>query len=355
MPPRVESWMAVGPDYDAAQREVVVVDRPERRFLRVSGRAPGEMLKGILTGRIPRHPTSAPGGMARGEAAYSALLTAKGKMVSDLRLLGDRDGSFLLDLPAAGFPGTLEHLRKFLPPRLARTSDSSLSLGVLTVVGPGSSALLVREVLAPLPGTESLAALEEGDALFTSLPGGEEVVVLRNDDVLPPALDLLLPPPRRDEIRTRLVAAGARPASPSTWGVLQVERGRPAFGVDMDQETIPVEAGIHTRAVDYGKGCYVGQEVIIRLRDRGQVHRRLLGLLLGDAPLPSRGEELFRQEGGKPVGWITRAVFSPAFGEGAALGYLRREVAVGQEVRVGGPGGFPARVVALGEDGWLRG
>jgi hypothetical protein len=123
----------------------------------------------------------------------------------------------------------------------------------------------------------------------------------------------------------------------------------------MDQETIPVEAGIHLRAVDYGKGCYTGQEVIVRLRDRGQVSRRLVGLLLGDAPLPPPGQEIFRPGGEKAVGWVTRAVYSPAFGEGAALGYLRREVAAGEEIRLGDPSGCHGRVAALGEEGWLVG
>ena len=94
----------------------------------------------------------------------------------------------------------------------------------------------------------------------------------------------------------------------------------------MDETTIPVEAGIHERAIDYQKGCYTGQEVIVRIRDRGHVNRNLKQLHLGGAPLPARGTELFVAEQEKPAAVVTSAVKSPRFGGVVALASVRRGV-----------------------------
>ena len=101
----------------------------------------------------------------------------------------------------------------------------------------------------------------------------------------------------------------------------------------MDESTIPIEAGIHHRAIDYEKGCYTGQEVIIRIRDRGHVNRHLRTLHLGDAAAPSKGTELTEPGGEKAIGWITSSVESPRYGETLALAYVRRGI---EAVEVGG-------------------
>ena len=94
----------------------------------------------------------------------------------------------------------------------------------------------------------------------------------------------------------------------------------------MDSDTIPVEAGIHERAIDYKKGCYTGQEVIVRIRDRGHVNRHLRQLMLGDVPAPRSGAELYAEGSDQPVGHVTSAVESARFGQTVALGYVRRGV-----------------------------
>jgi folate-binding protein YgfZ len=130
-------------------------------------------------------------------------------------------------------------------------------------------------------------------------------------------------------LRKALEEGGAEEAGADAWEVLRVEAGRPAYGPDMDDGTIPVEAGIHDRAIDYQKGCYTGQEVIVRIRDRGHVNRTLRLLHLGDVNPPSPGSDLFDPTSDRPeraVGWITSAVRSPRFEETVALGYVRREV-----------------------------
>jgi folate-binding protein YgfZ len=118
----------------------------------------------------------------------------------------------------------------------------------------------------------------------------------------------------------------------------------PVFGTDMVDRTIPPEAGILERAIDQTKGCYTGQEIIVRIRDRGHVNRYLRRLELGDVPAPAKGTELLAVDGsGKVVGEITSAAQSPKFGGVLALAYVRRGVDRvlhdGREVEV--PDAFP--------------
>ncbi len=119
----------------------------------------------------------------------------------------------------------------------------------------------------------------------------------------------------------------------------------------MTGETIPTEAyestGMMPRAISFTKGCYTGQEVIIRIAHRGHVNRHLRGLLLGDAPAPAARTPLFHPDTGKEIGWTASAAFSPRMGQSVALGYVRREVAPGGTVRVGSAEGAEATVSGL--------
>jgi folate-binding protein YgfZ len=117
--------------------------------------------------------------------------------------------------------------------------------------------------------------------------------------------------------------------------VLRVEAGAPLYGVDVDETTFAPEVGRTPQAISYAKGCYLGQEPIVMARDRGQVNRTLLGLLLPGGPVP-RGSLLFRE--GKEVGRVTSSVLSPTRG-GIALAYVRRghqQPGTALEVEAGG-------------------
>ena len=128
-----------------------------------------------------------------------------------------------------------------------------------------------------------------------------------------------------------LAGAGAAELDAETFALLRLEAGRPAFPADMDERTIPLEAGIESRAISQTKGCYVGQEVIVRILHRGQgrIARRLVGLHLGESdPPPEAGAALFAVDrpDADPVGEVTTARRSPALGRAIALGYVRREL-----------------------------
>ena len=344
-----------GPDYDAALWGVTVGIRRERRFLAVTGRSPGDMLNGLLSNSLPSPLHSHEGSVCTGSVVYSTLLNAKGKMITDLRVWSDPAGGYVLDLPGVGFEGAVAHFKKFLPPRLAVIEDRSQDLSLLTLLGPEAPALLAKTAarMGFVGSVDGMEALKEGEEFVLSGPENESLRVTRNGESHADGWDLLLSTRIAAEARDRLDGGGAVPLTEASLEILRIEKGRPAFGKDMDESTIPIEAGIQTRAIDHEKGCYTGQEVIIRIRDRGQVNKELRGFLLGDAQVQPRGQELFQPEGEKSIGWLTSSVVSPAFGETIALGYLRRGIEPGSAVRVGSRDGPGAQARALSEEGWI--
>lgn len=344
-------------EYEAAATRLAVKDRSYRARLCVSGRSPVQMLHGVLTNSVPPGPSAEERDVLAGQGAYSALLTPKGKMVTDLRVLWlgmEEEEGLLLDLPPAGKEGTLDYFHRTLPPRFATVEDRSHELGMITVMGPEAATVVSDRGLEGCVGAPELEGLSAGEYRVVIPSVGTRVHVIRQDDVGPSAFDLIADVGSLRELWSRLVDAGAAPMGEGVWETLRIEKGRPAYGIDMDGSTIPVEAGIQARAIDDGKGCYTGQEVIVRIRDRGRVNWRLRGLRLGDVPSPAAGAGLFREGEEKMVGRITSAAQSPAFGETIALGYVRSEVEVESEVRLGGPTGTPALVMEITDEGWVR-
>lgn len=320
-------------EYEAATRAVAVFDRSHRTRLVVSGRAPGQMLSGVLTGTIPDAPNevSAVGqndvGVWAGRCTYQAVLTPKGKMVTDLwiALVGDEEPSFLLDVPVAGRAGLLELLGKVLPPRFASVRDVSGESSMISLVGPDAAHVVSEHVLGGRVTAEELEALEEGE--WRGLGSSAEALLMatRTMEVVPTAYSVMGSSDAIVSLWKTVVGKGCRPSGLGVWSTLRVEAGRPTFGTDMDSDTIPIEAGIEDRAIDHTKGCYTGQEVIVRIRDRGHVNRHLRRLEIGDVPTPARGAELLSADGsGKVVGRVTSAVQSPARGGVIVLAYVAR-------------------------------
>jgi folate-binding protein YgfZ len=314
-------------EYEAARGALAVFDRSHRTRLGVRGRAPGKMLAGVLTGAMPPEPSVGEEGLWQGRATYHAVLTPKAKMITDLwaTLLGDEtEAGYLLDVPVAGRVGLLEGLARVLPPRFATVEDVSKRTAMITATGPEAAEALASLALESLATGAQLEGLEEGE-WRSSGPPERGLLVQRTEEVWPSAYSLLGPADAVADAVESLVAAGARRAGHAVWSTLRVEAGRPVFGTDMDEETIPTEAGIDGRAIDHAKGCYTGQEVIVRIRDRGHVNRRLVRLELGDVPTPAGGTVLVAADGtGKVVGRITSAVQSPRYGSVLALAYVAR-------------------------------
>ena len=356
--------------YRAAVQRAAFIARSSRSFHQVVGRSPERMLTGILSGAMPpAFESGAPGSgmhqsgpfqVRRGRMPCSAILTPKGKLLTDLRVarLGDGEGgALLLDIPEAGTEAALDHLRRYLPPRLARVTPPEKPLGIITVVGPGAVELLAApEVTAPGATPLEPAALEsmsEGDLWLLESGSSLGLRLVRSGTVIPPAFDLIAAEETLGALARRLRERGVPEGDALVWETLRLEKGRPAYGVEMDEDTLPPEAGIQARCIDFSKGCFTGQEVIVRIRDRGHVNRRLCGLLLGEAPPPASRAPLFGVEGGQPVGELRSSIRSHSFGQAIGLGYVRRGVEAPITLRLGAPEGPAVDVRSLDDSGWV--
>ena len=337
-----------GAEYQAARKGLAIRDRSHRARLLFLGRAPIAALQGVLTGSMPGAPVVVREGIVRGRAEYSAVLTPKGRMIADLRVMWGPDPEeegLLLDVPAAATEPLLAHLKRYVPPRLATIEDVTAHSGLVTVLGPEAAGTLAEVVLGSASHTAEVEGLAEGEFLE-----GGGVRTTRTCDVDVPAWDLFVSAGGFREVWDSLIEKGATPIGANVWDTLRVEAGRPAYGGDMDESTILSETGLVDRAVDHTKGCYTGQEIIVRIRDRGHVNRSLRGLLLAEGPAPKSGAELFKED--RVVGGITSVVESPSRGGPIGLGYVHRDVSHGDEVTVGSPAGPPAAVRTLGP-GWF--
>jgi len=312
----------VAGEFQAMRDGAALVDLSGRDVLRVTGPDRIPFLHGMVTNDVKDMPVHG--------VRYAALLTAKGSMVADARLVRRDDDVLLLLEPGLG-PGVLAHLERFLISEDAAVSDTGSDLGQLALVGPAAWTL-ARRVFG-LPGDEAPAA--------SFLVGGVEghAVHVLPSSLLVPGVDLLVHAADLEAVHAALLDEGAevglRPAGWEALEVLRVERGVPRYGVDMDERTIPLEANLE-RALNYQKGCYIGQEVIARATFRGHVNRKLVGLSLGSPGAPPR-TELF--QGDRKVGWLTSVVRSPRLGD-IALGYVHRgAIEPGTELRLPGNGG----------------
>ena len=314
------------PGYDAARAGAAFIDRSDRVRVEFTGAKAADTLNGLLTNDVLS--------LTPGTGQYAAALTAKGKVIADVRVFA-RDGAFLVDTPAAAGPGLLTMLRKYVNPRLAKYRDVSAELATIGVFGPGAARAVASATGVGLPAVESLA-------LFGTAAAAA-IIVARVPDLGVPGFDILAPPDAVDGLVAALRGAGATSLGAATAEVLRVEAGRPMYGPDMDETVLAQEAALdRLDAISFDKGCYTGQETVARVHFRGHVNRTLRGVRSG-AEIAS-GAELVNAEGAV-VGTVRSIAQSPAYGP-IALAYVRREVEDGASVAIA-PGSGSATVTAL--------
>ncbi len=291
-------------------------DRSRRGRLRFEGADRASFLQGLLTNDVAS--------LAPREGTYAALLTPQGRMVADFRLY-NRGDVILADV----MPGLAAELAQRFDSLVfaedLRVTDVSEETAVFTVVGDEAADVVARALEVDRADVIGLKAFSQMDA-------GSDRFVVRSDEADVPMFDIWLARVEQEELAGRLVGAGADGVSGELLDVLRIEAGRPAFGVDMTTETIPLEAGIEGRAISMTKGCYVGQEVIIRVLHRGggRVAKRLVRLALDRDITAAEGSavRIFKAGGdGAEAGRVTSAAFSPKDGRALALGYVARDLA----------------------------
>jgi folate-binding protein YgfZ len=308
-------------EYRALTQGCGLVDRSERGKLALTGADRKTFLAGQVTNDIV--------GLTAGTGCYAAFLTHKGKMLGDLRVLAAEDEGaepeLLLDTERATLQALFDLVRRFKIGYDVELHKRTVQRGLLSLAGPGARAIA---------GAENLPADEH--AHRAGEIAGHAVRLIVTDT----GIDVLCEAEATDAVRDALLAAGATPVSEAAAEIVRVEQGRPRYGVDTDDSTIPQEAGLNARAVSFTKGCYVGQETVARLFYRGKPNRHLRGLKLSE-PAPT-GTEL--RLGERVVGTLASSLVSPTYGP-IALALVRREAAPGDTVEVAG--GATAQVVEL--------
>ena len=301
--------------YRTARQAAVLVDRSSRGRLVVRGRDRRTFLHALLTNDIAS--------LQPGDGCYAALLSPQGRMVTDLRLF-DIGDLILLDVPGPTTAGLLGKLDQMVFAEDVALGDVSGAFGCLSLQGP-----LASGILATLFADREPAFADWPSCRNARLDlAGSLVIVARWDEYGAPGFLVFAEPDLLPALTRTFEAAGATSADDDTIEVLRIESGVPLFLRDMTDATLPPEAGIEPNAVSYTKGCFPGQEVLVRIRDRGhgRVARRLVGLSFAGPGIPGRGSEV--QAGGKPVGEVTSAAFSPALGHPVALAYVTRDLSV---------------------------
>ena len=311
--------------YTAARERAGLVDRPDRGRIVVSGVDRASFLQGLLTNDVVA--------LKAGEGCYAAYLTAQGRMIADLDVyeLGD---VMLLVLPRDVKDAVIAKLDQVIFSEDVQLGDVTETFGQVAVVGP-EAARIVGTLLDDSPVARLAALGEHGN--IRGVMTGQPAIVTRVTDIGEPGFEIYIERDAVGRLKERLASEGAAELDEQTADVLRVEAGVPEFHRDMDEETIPREAGIESRAISLTKGCYVGQEVIIRVlhRGHGRVAKKLVGLTLDGDAVPGRGSIVKIDE--KNVGEITSSVRSIALHRPIALAYLQRDfLAPGTAVSVDG-------------------
>jgi folate-binding protein YgfZ len=299
-----------------------LIDRTETGRLLLTGADRRSYLQGLLTNDIEA--------LMPGTGCYAAMLTAQGRMMSDMRVLELGDG-ILIDLPGAVTAAIRDHLDRFIFSEDVQVEDVTAARAEIGIYGPRAFDVLAG---AGADGTPA-------PTLFASSRvrlAGAEGIIVRSDEAGVPGYDVIVDAGQAETVASALLAAGAIRVSDDEAEAVRIENGRPRFGVDMDTDTIPLEAGLEERAISRSKGCYVGQEVIVRVQDRGhgRVAKRLVRLTFDPtAPVPATGSLIV--SGDREIGRVTSAAWSPALAAPVALGYVHRDfVEPGTRVAVDG-------------------
>jgi tRNA-modifying protein YgfZ len=286
--------------YEALRRGAGFLDVSARGRIVARGRDRARLLHNLTTNEVKK--------MTPGSGCYAFLLSPQGRIQADLHLLCFED-HFLISTDAALREKVMQHIRRYIIADQVELEDVTASTGEVALEGPGAAAVLA-ELNAGNPGADyshvqwgdiTIAAMtltgQPGFRLFGSVEG----------------------------LVTRLASAGAKPCTEEDVRQVRIENGRPLYGEDIRENSLPQETQ-QMHAVSFNKGCYLGQEIVERIRAQGHVNKKLMRVEIDGAEPPAPGTKLTAD--GAEAGEITSAVYSPELGKVVALAYVRTPRAI---------------------------
>ncbi len=320
-------------EHRAVRVSVGLTDQSYRGILELSGKDSLRFLNGMVTNDIRS--------LKPGSGLYAAMLTSHGKLIADMRVYALAD-AYWLELHAELLPKVLQMLERHLIADRVDIQDRSEEFVSLAIHGPASTELLSRL------GIDAAKGLHEHEHLEAKFDG-TPVKVIRASETGEEGFIVLVPGEAAAATWAALLLAGRndqlRPVGMEALNILRTEAGVPWYGLDMDETTLLQEAGLE-RAASFSKGCYIGQETVVRVAHRGHVNWHLAGLSIDGGVVPDTGTKLIREQ--REIGRITTAVRSPTVGRPIGLGYVRREwKEPGTILDLQAPQGATAQVVAL--------
>jgi len=293
--------------YQAATRTAALAEKDWVGIIKLTGSDRASWLQGMVTNDVQK--------VAPGSGCYAAHLTPQGKIIAHMQVLIDADALWL-SLERAAIPKLLAAFDKLLIMEDVQMADVSDDYSILAVLGPQAPSALEAWTDEPLKLAGKYAHRKIDDSRIVVSELGYDLWVSRE---------------KEDKILHFLAQSGATAIDHGTWDVLRTEAGIPVYGVDIDETTTMPEIG--EAGINYEKGCYIGQEVVAKVKYIGHVNRRFVGLTFAGTDLPQLKSPI--QKGGREVGYVTTALFSPGLKKPIALGFVSRAAyAAGSEVDV---------------------
>ncbi|MBT3271161.1 folate-binding protein YgfZ [Candidatus Poribacteria bacterium] len=302
-----------------------VFDLSDRGKLRVTGSERATWFHGMGSNDVE--------GLSVGAGNLGAVLTDRGKMLGDYRLIV-REEDLLVDTEPGLGAALAERLDRFLISEDAAISDEADAWSLFGIAGPAAAARLSDRLSVDVGG------LEEHASLTATTDDGDVTIACRNRTG-EMGYDLWIARDAGEALWATLTADGVAEVGADALEALRIEAAIARYGMDTDEDIIPLEAGLY-QAIDFEKGCYVGQEIVARMHYRGHPNKLLVGLRFDGEPTVELRAELFEEgDDSKARGFVTSLAHSPTLGAMIGLGYARTQFAeAGSRLRAAAADGF---------------
>jgi folate-binding protein YgfZ len=297
---------AMSSDYKAATTSAVLFEVSARTKIELRGQDRASFLHNFCTQDINRLPI--------GQGCEALLLNVQARILAYVRVFARQDSLWLDSEPGLG-PKIVQHLDRYLITEQVELIDCTQEFTQYCIAGPRSQNTLEQLCAVELSGWQDLQHAEASIA-------GISCQLRKNRCLSVEGYDLVFAATHDRTIHDALTQAGAIPAGLDVCEVLRIEAGTPAYGQDIDESNLPQELGRDGRVLSFTKGCYLGQEPVVRIRDLGHVNRILMAMKVEGDVVPPAGAKVLH--GGQEIGNVTSAAFSPRLGSAVALAYIRR-------------------------------
>jgi tRNA-modifying protein YgfZ len=325
----------LGKGYQGLHASSAWLDLSSRGKIRVAGEDRARLLHAMTTNNVRELKT----GEACGQGCYAFFLNAQGRILGDANLFCFED-HLLVDTEPETLRKLYEHLDRYIIADDVTLEDQTGEWATIAVEGPEAGSVL-RNLGAALPNT-----LPNNAHAWTRWGERDARIVARVDSTGAGGFFVFVPALEKNGLIAALASAGVLEAAAEDARTVRIEHGRPRYGEEITERYLLQETG-QLQAVSFSKGCYLGQEIVERVRSRAQIHRTLLPLEIESTQVPEAGAKL--KAGDAEAGEIVSAAFSPRLGKVVAMAYVRTPFAgIGTALSlVSSMGAAPARVAGL--------